>query len=114
MLLHHRPYIHKQVLFGKVEGPTRGPDSAKLIDPPVEKEDPYYWLRDDTRKNKEILRYIKEENSYTKAMTSNLKKFKKEIYNDLLKHLKQTDQEFPYLWGPFFYYSRTEEGKVSK
>jgi hypothetical protein len=30
-----------------------------------------------------------------------------QLYKDLLSHLKQTDQEYPYPWGPYFYYSRT-------
>ena len=28
--------------------------------------DNYYWLRDDTRKNNEILNYLKKENNYSK------------------------------------------------
>lgn len=45
-------------------------------------------------------------------MTRHLKKFEKTLYGDMLKHLKQTDQEVPWPWGDFLYYSRTEEGKV--
>jgi len=29
--------------------------------------DNYYWLRDDTRKNKEVIRYLNEENKYTES-----------------------------------------------
>ena len=28
--------------------------------------DNYYWLRDDSRKNKQIINYLKAENSYSK------------------------------------------------
>ena len=30
-----------------------------------ERIDHYYWLRDDKRKNKEILKYLQDENKYT-------------------------------------------------
>ncbi len=37
------------------------------------REDPYYWLRDDDRKDGEVLAYLADENAYT---------------NDLLAHTK--------------------------
>lgn len=32
------------------------------------REDNYYWIRDDERKNPEVLAYLKEENDYTEAV----------------------------------------------
>lgn len=32
------------------------------------REDNYYWIRDDERKNPEMLAYLEEENNYTKAV----------------------------------------------
>lgn len=45
-------------------------------------------------------------------MTRHLKKLEKALYEDMLRHLKQTDQEYPWPWGDYLYYSRTVEGKV--
>lgn len=45
-------------------------------------------------------------------MTRHLKKLEKTLYEDMLRHLKQTDQEYPWPWGDYLYYSRTVEGKV--
>ena len=39
-----------KVRFGRVEGENRGPEPSLLLDPPVEIDDPYFWLRDDERK----------------------------------------------------------------
>ena len=39
-----------KVRFGRVEGENRGPELSLLLDPPVEIDDPYFWLRDDERK----------------------------------------------------------------
>lgn len=54
-----------------------------LVNPPVPKkvphvlethgdkrEDNYYWIRDDERKNPDVLAYLKEENDYTEAVMS--------------------------------------------
>lgn len=49
---------------------------------------------------------------YTEVMTRHLKKLEKTLYDDMLRHLKQTDQEVPWPWGEYLYYSRTVEGKV--
>ena len=45
-------------------------------------------------------------------MTRHLKKLEKTLYDDMLRFLKQTDQEYPWPWGDYVYYSRTLEGKV--
>ncbi len=37
----------------------------KLVVHNDERIDSYYWLRDDKRKNKEIINYLNEENKYT-------------------------------------------------
>ena len=37
----------------------------KLVSHDDERIDYYYWLRDDERKNKSILSYLKQENKYT-------------------------------------------------
>jgi len=77
----------------------------------IELEDPLFWLRDDSRNNPEVLNLIKEENRFTEARTRHSKPFQQKIYADLLRHMKQTDVQVPYLWGEHYYYSRTVEGK---
>ena len=55
----------------------------KLLAHGDERIDNYYWLRDDSRKNKKVINYLKEENSYSrKWFDSNgflLKKYFKPI-----------------------------------
>ena len=46
-----------------------------------ERIDYYYWLRDDKRKNKEILKYLRDENKYTHY-------WYKKIKLALIKYLK--------------------------
>src|SRR5262245_54300901 len=52
--------------------PTAPPVAAKkpfqVTSPNGAREDEYYWLRDDTRKNPEMLAYVEAENAYADRM----------------------------------------------
>jgi len=71
--------------------------------------DNYYWLRD--KSNREVIKYLDQENAYTEAMTKGLKPFEDALYKEMLSHVKQTDLDVPVRRGDYYYYSRTEEGK---
>jgi oligopeptidase B len=92
---------------------TRDPSQFrgnKAMNPPVAREDPYYWLRDTERKNPEVLGYIKEENAYTEESLSHLSDFREELYQEMLSHLQETDEEVPHRRGDYLYYSKTVKG----
>jgi oligopeptidase B len=71
--------------------------------------DPYFWLRE--KSNPEVIRYLEAENAYTEAMTKDLRPFADALYREMLGRIKQTDLSVPTRRGPYYYYSRTEEGK---
>lgn len=71
--------------------------------------DDYYWLRD--RDNPEVIAYLKAENEYTQKMMAHTEKAQKNIYDEMLSRIKETDLSAPYRDGDYFYYARTEEGK---
>ena len=85
--------------------------TEKLIDPPVPVKDPYGWLRDDTRENKEIYQHLEAENNYSQKITEHLKGLKSKIYQELLSSIQETDYTTPRPRGHYYYYSRTFEGK---
>jgi oligopeptidase B len=97
------------VLIGYREGENNGENPT--MNPPRELEDPYFWLRDDDRKDEEVLGYIKAENQYCEAQTAHLQALRDELYAEMKGHLKETDEEAPYRYGEWMYYTRTEEGK---
>ncbi|KAF0709731.1 hypothetical protein AaE_012784 [Aphanomyces astaci] len=103
------PKRPKMVPYGKVPGENRG---EQPMEPIIYLEDPYYYVRDDTRTNKEILDHLRAENAYTKAALSHLDGPQDELYKELLSHVQETDQMVPYPHGDFVYYTRTEEGKA--
>lgn len=103
-VLEKRPHM---VPFGAVPGQNRGPNPMK---PVLYIEDPYFYARDDTRKSEEVLEHLRQENAYTEAKTKHLANVRANIYNELLSHVQETDEEFPYPHGDYLYYTRTEKG----
>ncbi|MEE3134970.1 MAG: S9 family peptidase [Candidatus Thermoplasmatota archaeon] len=95
------------VKFGLVDGENRGKNP---MNPPLEKYDPYYWMRDDTRKDEEIINHLKLENEYTRKVTDSLESSREEIYEELLSHIQETDTSAAVPFGKYEYYSHTIEG----
>ena len=101
--------INHDVSFGVVPGENRGENA---MDPAIKINDDLFWLRDDERKNEEILAYLKLENNYTEAHTKHAKKLETELYNEIVKAIEETDVDVKFQWGDAFeYYVRTVKGK---
>jgi len=71
--------------------------------------DDYAWLRD--KENPEVNEYLTAENAYAEAITAELAPLRDKLYDEMLSHIKQTDESAPYREGDWWYYVRTEEGK---
>ena len=101
--------IDHAVSFGIVPGENRGENA---MDPAVKVNDDLFWLRDDDRKNEEILSHLKKENEYTEAHTKHLKKKETDLYNEIVRAIEETDVDVKFQWGDSFeYYVRTVKGK---
>ena len=71
--------------------------------------DNYFWLRD--RQNPEVVAYLEAENRYADTAMAATRQLQETLYQEFLGRLKQTDLSVPDRIGPYFYYTRTEEGK---
>lgn len=80
------------------------------MNPPKVHIDYYNWLRDETRKNETVLNHLIAENEYFEEQTIPLKELHEKLYQNILSHLQETDEEVPYQHGNYFYYSRTVKG----
>src|SRR6476659_8357300 len=92
------------------------PDVAKkshVVKAPhgAERQDEYYWLRDDTRKNPEMLAYLNAENAYADAYMQRLKPVENRLYDEIVGRIKQDDSSVPFRHRGWWYYSRFEAGK---
>ena len=71
--------------------------------------DPYYWLKD--RNNPEVIKYLEDENAYTKAVMAHTEALQERLYEELKGRVLQNDQSVPFREGNYFYYTRLVEGK---
>ena len=71
--------------------------------------DNYYWLKD--RKNKAVIDYLENENSYYEDMSSHTKSFQEKIFKEIKGKIKEDDQSVPYFLNGYWYYTKFEKEK---
>jgi oligopeptidase B len=76
----------------------------------VSREDPFYWLRE--RDNPAVLAHLQAENAWTDAQLAHLAELRKVLYEEMLGRVQETDTTTPAPWGPWLYYTRTEQGRA--
>ncbi len=94
-----------------------------MINPPIADQQPqilelhgdqrldyYFWLRDID--NPKVTAYLTAENNYTTAMMQHTEILQKNLYDEMLARIKETDLSVPYRKGNYYYYTRTEVGKA--
>uniref|UniRef100_A0A175YQ07 Prolyl endopeptidase n=1 Tax=Daucus carota subsp. sativus TaxID=79200 RepID=A0A175YQ07_DAUCS len=95
---------------------TSSPPVAKKVPHQMEmfgdvRVDNYYWLRDDSRSDPDVLAYLDQENAYTESIMSGTKHLEKQIYAEIRGRIKEDDISAPIRRGPYYYYKKTMEGK---
>lgn len=75
------------------------------------REDLYYWLRDDDRKDPEVIAHLKAEGEYCKAVLADTEEHQKMLYEEMRGRIQEADQSAPIRYQDYWYYTRTEEGK---
>ena len=79
-----------------------------------ERVDEYYWLRDDTRKNPEIISYLEEENKYLEDWFANNNDNRKEIYEELVSFIPPNEVSMKIKYGDYLYYSEIKSDQQYK
>jgi oligopeptidase B len=72
-------------------------------------EDPWFWLRN--RDDPAVRAYLEAENAYAREVLPGTESLQRQLYDEMLGRIQQTDVTAPFPDGDFWYYSRTEEGK---
>jgi oligopeptidase B len=98
------------------QGPEIQPPVAEkrphaVVSPNGTRIDPYYWLRDDTRSNSDVLSYLKAENEYYEAMRAPFRDLSETLSREMIGRLQQDDSTVPYKRKDYLYYTRYETGK---
>ena len=107
--------------FGQLFWGVMRPEQTAPVAPPVARRQPhpttlhgitlqddYAWLRE--KENPEVIAYLEAENAYAEANTAELAGLREELCQEMLSHLKQTDQSAPYRDRGYWYWTQTEEG----
>jgi len=103
--------------------PQKTARTADVLSPPIAprrphrvpspnglREDDYYWLRDDTRRSKDVLAYLNAEDSYTESVLARTQTLQDELYSELVGRIKQDDASVPILRRGWWYYTRYDTG----
>ncbi len=77
----------------------------KLVSHGDTRIDNYYWLRDDSRTNKEIISYLEKENKYTEEWFSKRKDYKTEIYEEMVNKIPNKETSLKVKKDDFYYFS---------
>ena len=90
--------------------PPVAAEKSYTVKGPVDRSDPYYWLRDDSRKNPEMLAYLNAENAYADVMLAPLKPLQEQLFKEIIGRIKQDDSSVPVRDRGYYYYTRFAAG----
>ncbi len=94
---------------------THAPVAAKkphvVESPNGDRDDPYYWLRDDSREDPEVLAYLNAENAWFAQYTARYRGLEEKLFDEIKGRIKQDDSTVPARKGDWWYYTRYVEGK---
>ena len=87
---------------------------AKKIEKKLEKHgdvriDNYYWLNE--RENPEVIKYLEDENAYTKAILEPTEEFQTKLFEEMKARIKEDDSSVPYKLNGFWYLTEFQKGK---
>ncbi|HEV3226721.1 MAG TPA: S9 family peptidase [Acidimicrobiales bacterium] len=74
-----------------------------------ETPDEFYWLLD--RDDPDTIAYLEAENAYTETQTEHLAPLRDRLFEEIKARVQETDLSVPTRRGPWWYVTRTEEGK---
>jgi oligopeptidase B len=91
--------------------PVAAKHAHDVASPNGTRSDPYYWLRDDTRKNPELIAYLEAENAYAASVMAPAKQLEDKLLEEMRSRIKEDDAGVPVLDDGYWYYTRFETGK---
>jgi len=95
----------------EIQPPKATQRTHTVTSPFGDRIDPWFWLRDDERKNPEMIAYLEAENDYMKAVMAPHRTLEQALYEEIIGRLKQDDASVPQRRNGYWYYSRYETGK---
>ena len=103
----------------KISPPKTKQNHTPLITHNHERNDPYYWMRltdeqkDSTtpdKQTKDVLNYIKKENTYKNNILAHTKELQKSLFKEITARIKKDDNSVPYFFQNYWYYVKYQKG----
>jgi oligopeptidase B len=101
---------------------SHGNSNSQPVKPPVARKihtektvngktlvDDYGWLRE--RSNPDVKALLEAENAYAESVLKPTEARQKKLYDEIVSHIKESDDTVPFLKDGYYYYTRTEKGK---
>ena len=82
-----------------------------VASPNGSRDDPYYWLRDDERKDPDVLAYLNAENAWYAQYAARYKGLEDRLFGEIRGRIKEDDSTVPAKKGDWWYYTRYVEGQ---
>jgi oligopeptidase B len=76
----------------------------------LQRIDPYYWLRDDERKNPEVLAYLEAENDYLDQVMAGSQTLQEKLYQELISRIPDDDESVPFRYHGDWFARQYREG----
>jgi oligopeptidase B len=122
-LLAIQPGLALVVLIGGLAGCGHHVHDGELPNPPVAKRVParltlhgdtrvdnYYWIRDDTRSDPEVMKLLRAENKYTNDVMAPTRDLQERLFNEIAGRLQDSDRTVPVKEGEYFYHREFRAG----
>ena len=103
--------------YGEVATPPLPPEPQAeqrpfvVVSPQGNRADPWFWLRDDTRQDPDVIAYLEAENAYYQAFEARYAGLVDTLFEEIVGRIKQDDATVPVFDNGYWYYARFEEGK---
>ena len=109
------------IIFACSTQPSVKPPVAEKIPHEVfdKRIDNYFWMRlSDKQKNdsvpdeqtEKVLRYLNDENDYTRASLKKTEVLQKKVYDEIVGRIKKDDSSVPCFKNGYYYYNKFSEG----
>src|SRR5215813_4899476 len=96
---------------GDAKAPVADKRPHTITSPNGDRQDPYYWIRDDTRKDPAVLGYLRAENDYAAAQLAPVKPLEDTLLKEMRSHIQEDDSSVPVLEDGYYYYAKFSAGQ---
>ena len=77
----------------------------------IKRVDNYFWMRDDSRKNQEVIKHLEEENNYLDSWFQSSADKRDEIFKEIISRIPKKEDSVPVRMGSYEYFRRYDVNK---